>query len=34
MKDVSDVNIIMKVGKKKVFEKKLSAEEWKELKNT
>lgn len=32
MKNVSDVKIIMNVGKKKVFEKKLSAEEWKELK--
>lgn len=32
MKDVSNVKIIMNVGKKKVFEKKLSAEEWKELK--
>lgn len=34
MKDISDVKIRMNVGKKKVFEKKLSAEEWKELKKS
>ena len=33
MKNVEDVKLEMKIGKKKVFKKELSSREWKDLKN-
>ena len=33
MKNVEDVKLEMKIGKKKVFKKELPSREWKDLKN-